>query len=214
MKIIAHRGYWLVDDEKNTELAFERALSANFGIETDLRDYCGNIVVSHDIPDKSSMKFEYFLELYLRNTEHHSLKPELALNIKSDGLSGLVLEILERYGVTNYFVFDMSVPDSLSYINAGLKTFTRHSEFEVLPSLYEPSSGVWLDCFLNTWFSEELLTSHLEAGKDVCIVSPELHKRKDFISEQWVFLREYSRRGDLILCTDFPNKAQEYFNAG
>ena len=37
MKIIAHRGYWLIDDEKNTELAFERALRANFGIETDLR---------------------------------------------------------------------------------------------------------------------------------------------------------------------------------
>ena len=212
MKIIAHRGYWIVENEKNTELAFARALNANFGIETDLRDYCGSIVVSHDIPDQSSMKFEYFLKLYLRNTNHQSLKPMLALNIKSDGLSSLVLEILERYEVTNYFVFDMSVPDSLSYINAGLKSFTRQSEFEELPSLYEDTAGVWLDCFVSTWFSEELLTSHLEAGKNVCIVSPELHRRKNYINEQWVFLREYFRCNDLILCTDFPNKAQEYFN--
>ena len=212
MKIIAHRGYWLVEDEKNTELAFERALSANFGIETDLRDYCGSVVISHDIPDKSSMHFESFLKLYIRNTEHLLSKPTLALNIKADGLSRLVQETLKRNNVTNYFVFDMSVPDSLSYVNQGLKTFTRHSEYEIAPSLYDRSCGVWVDCFLDTWFSGEVLSSHLESGKDVCIVSPELHKRNDFITEQWKFLLEHSRLSDLSICTDFPNKAQEYFN--
>lgn len=213
MKIIAHRGYWSADCEKNTEIAFERALIANFGIETDLRDCCGEIVISHDIPDKFSMKFDYFLDLYLKNSKPSSQSPTLALNIKSDGLSSLVFEKLKQYEITDYFVFDMSVPDSLSYMNAGLKTFTRHSEFEVSPPLYEHSAGVWLDCFLNTWFSEEVLTSHLEAKKKVCIVSPELHNRTDYISEQWKFLREYSRCDDLILCTDFPSMAQEYFNA-
>lgn len=214
MKIIAHRGYWLVDDEKNTEAAFERALSENFGIETDLRDYCGNIVISHDIPDTCSMRFEYFLELYVRHTEGCLSKPILALNIKSDGLSHLVLEMLKRYEVTEYFVFDMSVPDSLSYINVGLKMFSRQSEFEVTPCLYDHSAGVWLDCFLNTWFSEGLLTSHLEAGKGICIVSPELHQRTNFITEQWSSLLKHPRLSDLTLCTDFPKKAQEYFNVG
>ena len=46
MKIIAHRGFWIKDSEKNTVKAFERALENGFGIETDLRDYNQKIVAS------------------------------------------------------------------------------------------------------------------------------------------------------------------------
>ena len=213
MEIIAHRGYWLVEEEKNTVLAFERALNAGFGIETDLRDYCGGVVVSHDLADESSISFETLLELYARGPENMSLKPTLALNIKSDGLTSLVSQLLEQYEVTKYFVFDMSVPDSLGYINAGLKTFTRQSELELYPSLYDECDGVWLDAFSKTWYSDDVLTSHLEAGKRLCIVSPELHKRNDFVNEQWIMLRGYQHRENLSLCTDFPSDAREFFNA-
>jgi len=213
LEIIAHRGYWLVEEEKNTVLAFERALNAGFGIETDLRDFCGSIVVSHDLPNESSISFEALLKLYARSPDHMSLKPTLALNIKSDGLTPLVSQLLKRYKVAKYFVFDMSVPDSLSYINAGLKTFTRQSEFELYPPLYEECDGVWLDSFSKTWYSEDVLTSHVEAGKRLCIVSPELHKRNDAVNEQWIMLRGYRYRGDLSLCTDFPSDAREFFNA-
>ena len=43
MKIIAHRGYWLEQSEKNTLVAFERAMKCGYGFETDYRDYCGKI---------------------------------------------------------------------------------------------------------------------------------------------------------------------------
>lgn len=35
MKIIAHLGYWIDEDEKNTLSAFSRALDNGFGIEID-----------------------------------------------------------------------------------------------------------------------------------------------------------------------------------
>lgn len=211
MEIIAHRGHWLAEEEKNTVIAFERALKANFGIETDLRDYSGSVVVSHDLPTESSMSFETLLKIY--STYRGKEEPRLALNIKSDGLASSVSNLLEKYKVTNYFVFDMSVPDALSYLKAGLKTFTRQSEYELDPSLYEDCHGVWLDCFSKTWFSEGLITSHVESGKRVCIVSPELHKRTHVIKEQWTMLRECHHQRDLSLCTDFPSDARDFFDA-
>ena len=52
MKILAHRGAWNTSDEKNTVLAIKRAFCHGWGIETDVRDYCGKLVISHDIASK------------------------------------------------------------------------------------------------------------------------------------------------------------------
>ena len=68
MKIIGHRGYWLQETEKNSEVAFYRSLQNGFGIETDIRDYCGKIVISHDIAKAGSILFGKFLEDYSKKS--------------------------------------------------------------------------------------------------------------------------------------------------
>ena len=50
VEILAHRGFWKKESEKNTQIAFERAFDKGFGIETDLRDIKGEIVISHNMP--------------------------------------------------------------------------------------------------------------------------------------------------------------------
>ena len=50
MRVVSHRGYWRDDAEKNSLPAFERSFALRFGIETDLRDAVGRLVVSHGIP--------------------------------------------------------------------------------------------------------------------------------------------------------------------
>ena len=50
IKILSHRGYWKKVEEKNTIQAFENSFSHGFGLETDIRDLNGKLVVSHDIP--------------------------------------------------------------------------------------------------------------------------------------------------------------------
>ena len=60
-KILAHRGFWQSEDEKNTKVAFERAFDNGFGIETDLRDIKGTIVISHNMPTGDEMTFEEVL---------------------------------------------------------------------------------------------------------------------------------------------------------
>ena len=64
INIIAHRGLWSEDvNFQNTKLAFQNALKNGFGIETDIRDSNGELVISHDVADKNAMKLIDFLDL-------------------------------------------------------------------------------------------------------------------------------------------------------
>lgn len=129
-EILSHRGYWKEANEKNLPIAFEQSFSIGFGTETDIRDYKGELVISHDIADKKCISVK---EIY---TKHDSTLP-LALNIKADGLQIKLKELLQKYKIKNYFVFDMSVPDGLQYLKHNIKSFTRESEYEKVPSFYD-----------------------------------------------------------------------------
>ncbi|WP_113651707.1 PI-PLC domain-containing protein [Pedobacter namyangjuensis] len=212
MIILSHRGYWLTEHEKNTKEAFERSFKLGFGTETDIRDLNGKLVISHDIPhiQDANIFVEDFFDIYKK----HNKNLPLALNIKSDGLVQELVSLLRKYEIHNYFVFDMSVPDGLSYIRQNANVFTRQSEYELEPSYYSESMGVWLDEFKHHWIDSKTITNHLNRGKKVCIVSPELHKRNYF--DEWKDYKDIDSKilvnGELMICTDKPIEAREYFN--
>lgn len=207
--ILAHRGYWLVESEKNTSLAFSRALEHGFGIETDFRDLNGSLVISHDVPMGSAMKIEEFIDVYKKTPV---LAP-IALNIKSDGLYLLIKDLVVKSCITNYFVFDMSVPDTRGYLAQQIPVFTRLSEYEDSPVFFDQSRGVWLDAFESEWYDPIIIKELLDMNKHVAIVSPELHGRAHL--KLWSLLKEndFHQNEFVSLCTDFPLAAKEYFNA-
>ena len=208
MDIISHRGFWKSKEEKNSLKSFDNAVLNSFGIETDVRDFDNNIVISHDPPGKNSLRFEAVLELFQNNDRR--CDPYLALNIKSDGIGENIKENIKKYQINNYFCFDMSIPQLLLYQKLGLKTFTRISDIELKPVLYEQAEGIWLDELQSTWLeSSELIEEHISNGKKVCVVSPELHGRR--YNKVWDILFPISKEKDLMLCTDYPLKAREYF---
>ena len=207
MKILAHRGYWQEQEERNTPAALRRALDSGFGFESDIRDFNGELVISHNIADGSCQKAE---EVFRWLAEHGD-KYCFAINIKADGLKDLLAGLLEKYHVTNYFTFDMSVPQMVEYADMGLTYFARQSEVEPDPVMYESAAGVWIDGFWGTeWITEGLLQGHIAAGKTVCLVSPELHGRPyaDFWARLMSFRLDFGR---VLLCTDRPGEAAEYF---
>ncbi|UAJ14210.1 PI-PLC domain-containing protein [Aquirufa lenticrescens] len=208
MEIISHRGYWKNVSEKNMPIAFTRSFELGFGTETDLRDFDGDIVISHDIPDKDSISLRTFFESY-KQTDNSTT---LALNVKSDGLQKKLKLYLNYFEIKNYFVFDMSIPDTIAYKEHDINFFSRQSEFESLPVFYENCKGVWLDAFDGIWYDKELILEHLKNDKKVAIVSPELHKRDMY--EFWEMLRntQINLLSGVILCTDFPEEAKNYFN--
>ena len=209
MRIIAHRGFWRTPEEKNSINSILEAIKNGYGFETDLRDYHEKLVVSHNIADASSPEADSVFAA-LKDKQGQGIV--FAINIKCDGIAGLIKEQIKKYGIEDYFVFDMSIPQTLEYKDAEIIYFARQSEFENTPVLYDGASGVWVDGFESTdWITEELIRGHLNRGKMVCIVSPELHKKRDY-TVFWNRLKNMRITQDsLLLCTDYPDEAKEFF---
>ena len=209
MIVLSHRGYWKEVSEKNLSIAFERSFSLGFGTETDIRDYKGELVISHDIADEKCISVKEMFEIY---NKYDNTLP-LALNIKADGLQVKLNELLEEYKIENYFVFDMSVPDGLGYLKQNMKAFTRESEYEKLPSFYDEAYGIWLDEFQGHWITKEVIEKHIKNNKQICIVSPDLHKRE--YKNEWQHYKDIEKElsiDNLMICTDYPEIAKEFFN--
>ena len=211
MHLLAHRGFWKRPEEKNSELAFRRSAEEGYGIETDIRDANGELVIAHNMPQKTEklMSFGEFLQLYMNKS---STPGYLAINIKADGLQDAIQDALLKFKVEKYFVFDMSVPDTLGYQKLGLKFFSRVSEYEEAPILFDDCAGIWLDAFHGEWYNCGQIKDWVRRGKQVCIVSPELHKRPH--KKLWEELKASGLHLDqsVLLCTDFPDQARNFFH--
>lgn len=216
MIIFAHRGLWRQAADKNSLRALREALDLGFGLETDLRDDRGRIVISHDPPTGGEPTLEQFLDLYIETES----KQQLALNVKSDGLQD---GLKKAFAVRNipsdrFFVFDMAIPDALGYIIDKIQCFTRESEIEPSPAFIDQATGVWLDCFYKDWINQSAILKHCDAGRKVAVVSPELHGRDK--TSAWKTWRKIYRtliadgRPDMMMiCTDYPIEARDYFDA-
>ena len=203
MQIISHRGYWLERPERNLKVAFDRSFDLGFGTETDVRDVAGRLVISHDMPSGEEMSLDDLLRIMAgRNLP-------LAMNIKADGLCEPLKATFEAHGHSNWFVFDMAVPDMRSYLVSGVCTYTRLSEVEPVPAWLNEAYGIWLDSFGREWYSRAQLAELLAGGKQVCVVSSELHGREQL--PLWQLLAEFQGAANLTLCTDLPESARSFF---
>lgn len=217
MLFLAHRGLWVEPNERNSRSALQAAFAHGFGAETDIRDYDGRLVISHDMATEHSIRLTDMLADY----DAAGRPGVLALNIKSDGLTAsLERELAVFEGMQEHvFVFDMSVPDTLHYLKSSIPVFTRFSEYEPVPPLETCSQGLWMDCFVDNWVDPEEVLRRLRKGQRLAVVSPELHKRNIY-EEYWYMLRESLENSgipsavinrNMMLCTDYPREASEFF---
>lgn len=203
MIVMSHRGFWRTADEKNALSAFHRTLSESFGTETDVRDRLGQLVVAHDPATGDARPWNEVVDMF------DGAGLPLAVNVKADGLSGMLAEAFAGRDI-DWFAFDMSGPETVRYARLGLPYFTRHSDVEPEPLLYEEAAGVWLDSFGPCWFDASVIRGHLEAGKRVCVVSCELHGRSP--RALWDMLSGFAPdEARLMLCTDLPDQARARF---
>ena len=202
MNVVAHRGLWRIKSEQNTLLGIKKAMDLGFGVELDVRDKNGELIVSHDPSYRVGvLLFEEILELV---KEYESV---LAINVKSDGILTSLESALAELEGDRYFLFDMSIPETIGYLKSNLPTYMRLSEYESYSELHRESDGIWLDAFQKDWWIYE---SEIFKSKDrICVVSPELHGRDE--SAAWSFLKSLDSNFKLYICTDYPEKAKEFF---
>ena len=203
-RIIAHRGLWDTTNEQNTPEAIQRAISAGYGVELDIRDCHGDLVVSHD-PARDEAPRWRDIETIIASCESY-----VALNVKSDGLAPMLKGLNQMY--PRIFAFDMSWPQTLAFVNEGISVALRASEYEhPLPELFRQlhvPSRVWLDSFHQDWWLEDLNLEEWPPPLSVFVVSPEIHGRDPFATWQWVRL-SIEKGLDVFLCTDYCNDALE-----
>ncbi|MEM4137228.1 MAG: hypothetical protein QXV64_01490 [Candidatus Anstonellaceae archaeon] len=211
MNIIAHRGYWKKNKEQNKKESIFRAIENGWGVETDIREYRGDIVISHD-PIKKE-KIVKLKEILIELEQVGLLKRSLfAFNVKCDGLEPFLLKLMKEYPFPKkFFFFDMSIPSLVNYIKIFEKNnlATRMSDIEKTAILLNKCSWLWIDSIYKN-FSE---FSNIEHRKNICFVSPELHHRKP--KQFWIRIKKYVKKiknqERVYICTDYPNQAEEYF---
>jgi glycerophosphoryl diester phosphodiesterase len=196
--ILAHRGLWFgTTRAPNSREALAAAVEAGFGVETDVRDRLGKLVVSHDPATEVAMELDELVAIYRRSSS------PLAVNIKADGLSA-GLAVTFRGCEFPWFAFDMSVPEMVRFAEDRLPFYTRHSDVEPDPVLYREAAGVWLDAFAGQWFDLGVVRAHLDNGKRVVIVSPELHGRDARRLVDHIAGSDVVDHPALCVCTDRP----------
>lgn len=214
LKVISHRGYWINENEKNTIEAFKRSFEYGFGVETDIRDNNGQIVISHDIPISSE---QFSLEELFLNFKSYKKDIPIFLNVKSDGIKDLVRNLLIKFEITNYFLFDMSIPEMKKYSeDFPLNFLTRLSDLEIIPILLDKSKGIWVDSFYGSYPKFDFLNKYSKDNIKLIFVSPELHNCEymSFWTElrNWLLSKDnYSKKENIFLCTDKPLQANQFF---
>lgn len=209
MQILSHRGHWLTKEERNAPVALARSFEGGFGTETDLRDLAGRLVVAHDPALPGALPAEELFALHAR------LGPALplALNVKADGLQTMTAALIERFAAPDAFVFDMSIPDTIQWLKTPVPVFVRESDVEPEPPLLDRAAGVWLDGFASDWWKPATILRHLDAGRRVCLVSPELHGRPHLPVWEILATSGLDAVDGLMLCTDHPSDARRLFHS-
>ena len=169
-----------------------KEIEDELGLEIDIRDYNGEIVLSHDLPDEQSIKFQDFLK-YVRKNNF------LAINVKSVEIESKLKKVLSESQISNYFTFDWPIPSLRKALSYDLKCAFRLSEYE--KDVFPNCNWVWIDSFHEIWYDVDFLISLKKSGTKLALVSPELHDRKSDMKKVKDIIN--SVKVDAI-CTDLP----------
>lgn len=173
-----------------------RELDSRYGVELDLRDNLdGRIYIQHN-PFEPGEDFEDYLKEY-----HHGT---MILNVKSERIEWKTLELIEKYGIKEYFFLDSTFPMIKLLTDSGEHNIAiRFSEFEGMDTIRNmagKADWVWVDCFTRLPIDTVSYRELKSLGYKLCMVSPELEGQPEKLEEY----RDYLRTKKIImdaLCT-------------
>jgi hypothetical protein len=171
------------------------------GIEFDIRDTNGEIIVQHD-PFLSGQLFSDFLKICPSNKFY-------IVNVKSEGIERRAIADLEACGITQFFLLDCSVPMMVKLGRMGERRLAvRFSEYESLATVEAMApfvSWVWVDVFTQLPLTSFVETSIRNLGLKICLVSPELQRQQEKVVEYRSLLAERGVTIDAV-CSKLYNR--------
>lgn len=182
------------------------------GIELDIRYHENDLVLHHDPfhhHENNPQKFKDFLKSW-----HH--EGPMILNIKTEGIEQVCIDLMNEFKVTNWFFLDLSMPFFAIYAGHALKNRIRGFSPENLAVRYsekEPieyalaferkAKWVWVDCFTHLPLDKNSYEKLKKAEFKICLVSPELQKHS---MEKIIAYRQQIAGMDIdAVCTKRPD---------
>jgi len=174
--LISHRINFL-----NSQIADDIFSSAD-GIEFDIRDSNGQLIVQHDA-FQGGQPFSEFLEFCPPSKFY-------IVNVKAEGVEELAIKLLTERGIHNFFLLDCGMP---SIIRLGRKgeprlavRFSEYESFETVAAVAPFVSWIWIDVFTKLPITPTLVEQARTLGLRICLVSPELQgqpeKREEYLA--------------------------------
>lgn len=166
------------------------------GIEFDVRDSNGRIIVTHD-PFTEGQPLEDFL--YFCPPEKFYI-----VNIKSEGIELKILQLLKEYSIKNFFFLDCSIP---MMVKLGKQYTTnlavRYSEYESIETVKKMAhlvEWVWIDTFTKIPLTQEQEQELHSLGLKLCFVSPELQGQQSKVDQYIQDLENKQIKLDAVCC--------------
>lgn len=173
-----------------------KSVNQEFGIEVDVRERCGKLIMQHD-----SFKDGELFEDLLINYKHKFM----IVDIKCEGIEEAVVKLLDAYKIKDYFLLGITLPWAIKLVKKGMKNLSFHfSELEPIEQakkLVGKIDWVWIDSYTHLPINDE---NYLFLSKNfkLCLGSPELYGRKEDIEKYKHVIK--SMKIDAV-CTDFPD---------
>jgi len=174
--LISHRINFL-----NSQIAAD-IFSIADGIEFDIRDSNGQLIVQHDAFQEGQL-FSEFLQFCPSNKFY-------IVNIKAEGIEELAIKLLTERGIQDFFLLDCGMPSIIRLARKGehrlAVRFSEYESFEMVIAVAPFVSWIWVDVFTKLPITRTLVEQARTLGLRICLVSPELQgqpeKRDEYLA--------------------------------
>jgi hypothetical protein len=153
-----------------------KRIPREYGVEIDVRNMGRKLILNHE-PYETGESFEEFC----KNFRHAFI----IINIKTEGIEEAICEVIEKYGIKDYFWLDLTFPSIVKMVERGEKNIAvRFSEYEPVKSclaLAGMVKWVWVDTFTKLPLDKAIYKKLKDAGFKICLVCPERWGRPEDI---------------------------------
>ncbi len=195
LEIFGHRAIFNGVENSAKSIPFYKKLDV--GIELDLRNSKNGVYVAHD-PTKEGDLFEEVCKIYSNS------QIKMALHIKEIETVIEVRELLEKYSIDNYFLFNtenfrFSDEISMERIAAYVSKKQENIKEKIL----------WCDEIQSKWYTQKYISDLHQKNKILYGMSLELVKRcnKQEVFLEWQRLIKIGIDG---ICTKYPEELMKF----
>jgi hypothetical protein len=176
-----------------------KKIPPKYGVEIDVREYRGRLILQHE-PFVTGEKLEVFLKKF-----NHKF---IIFNVKSERIEFKILHYVKKYKLKKYFFLDSSFPMIKNLINLKEKNIacrvSDEEDIKTALNLKQKVIWIWFETQFPFKKSYPILKKLKKNNFKICIVSPDLHKKKiKFNKNEILFLK----KNNLIdaVCVKFKN---------